>query len=191
MDTYKNTLALVFQNNPHLRLFRQKRFLSFFIRLFLLTIPLVGLGVYLTTVTEIALWVGVVAGMVLPWFVMKPQRLFTPRWLGTVQKIAYVQRRVDVKKTHSHAGGTFYTDMRDRTFIRVTVQDDKGRAHIFEKEQRYEQVYRTGDRVMAIMGLSHPIPLTPDEKTVCPRCGNIMPCTNEICVGCNAPVTTV
>ena len=125
--------------------------------------------------------VGVVAALVLPWVIFKPQRLMRKKYVGTITTIRYIQRRVS---TDGGGPSTMMTSMSDAIFIRCTVTDGKGKKHTFELPDRYAAIYFEGDLILSLSGFAFPINLTEHDLTICPCCGGIEPTANGSCMRC-------
>lgn len=112
---------------------------------------------------------------------VKLLRIIRTPYVGRIEKIEQVQKRVSV----GGAASSFYTSMRDAIFIKCTVKENNGKSHVFELPASYSIAYQQGDIVLSTSGIYYPINLTQHEQTVCPCCNSITPSSKENCIACH------
>ena len=125
--------------------------------------------------------VGLAGGLILPWVIVKPQRLMKRKYLGQVRSIQYIQRRISVDGGPSR----MMTSMVDATFICCTVMDSKGKRYTFELPEKYAAVYHEGDLILSMSGFNFPLNMSKHDLSVCPCCGGIEPRANGGCRSCH------
>ena len=182
MTEYKKELTELARNHPQVWKYRNKVIMAAIIKLLILEAVAVAVPLLLLKDRmQVMVTVMILCGIGFPLLWVKPFRMIRKHYVGHLESIGHVQKRVSV----GGAASTLYTSMRDANFIKCTVKDSNGNTHIFEAPATYSAVYKTGDTVLSTSGIYYPINLTPHEQTVCPRCAGITPLNKETCIVCH------
>ena len=182
MKNYAKEREALFRQNPCLRSHQRTIFARFFVEILLLETLVAAFALYLWKYTELApfLWIGLAA--VLPWVVLKPQKLFGKVGIFQITDVKLIPRYITLKKGIV----TTFADKGFRNFVVYHTVSAKGHKRKFEYEGRYARAYEKGDMLIILPGIAYPINLTARNWIVCPFCGNVMPKENKECVGCGA-----
>ena len=182
MTIFKTERKALLDRNPHLKAYQRKKLLFFCAKFLLFEAAVISLTIYLASYTESAVVLGAFFAIVLPWWVLKPQRVFGKTGVGEIKEIVRVSKRV----TREKGLAVFYTDMHYRTFIICRMINDKGREVEFEFPEQCEPVFHAGDKIIKLSAIKYPIILTDHSWCMCPFCGNVFPKENDHCIQCNA-----
>lgn len=189
MNVHQDEFDIFKKNNPHVISFRNKRMMMAAVKFVAIETAVAVAALTMKDHREAMIIFWTLGGLLLP-LLLKPWKYINKKWVGTIDRIDLVQRRIDVEKNHS-SNPVFYNTMRDIIFMKARVTVDQRHTIFFELEKRYQKVYKVGDRLMHIPGIDFPINLTPSDDNVCPRCGGIMPLSNDYCVGCGMKKTNL
>lgn len=127
-----------------------------------------------------AMILGVIFAVTLPVLILKPFRTVGKGYCGEIVGFKEELRRDFEKGVISHTSSAV------RRYSTCLVRGVDGKKHSFRIPAMYAKVYLKGVRVLYIRGVNYPIPLTPEEHTVCPFCGARMLTTVDHCAGCGA-----
>lgn len=115
----------------------------------------------------------------------KPWRTFGPNRAGRIETVRYEMRRIPRESfIIRYVAET-------RCYIKCVCRDADGKPFTVFAEQRYEAVYRPGDRLLKLPGLPLPVDLTPGGYQACPFCGQIYPARNSDCTGCGSAAVEI
>lgn len=174
MDTYKKHYNEFKALNGHLFVFRKRRRIKLFIKIAILEAFFVFFAIMGASVDLLkAIIFSIVCGLLLPFLIFDPQALFRRPFIGKITGTKYITRYVFPKGVlystmHVPGGGVRFGL---KSFIRFTVEDEKGKRHHFTLPQHFREIYKPDDTVMLISGLDYPVCYTKRKHTVCMRCG--------------------
>ena len=180
MTRYLQERDRLMKLNPHLRSYQRRKITGFCIKLFVLEAIIIALAVYLSCYIDIAWVYGVCFGLVLPWFIFKPQRLFGRVGVGSIVEIEHDSRTVSQYK----GAKLFYSDLHHQNVMICCIKNTSGRKIDLEYHGRYARTFFEDDVLVMLPFVAHPINLTPHDWIACCFCGNIMPYETKICIGC-------
>ena len=183
--TYQAAKKRLLCECPDLAHHRRRAFTVFFVKLVLLELLVAAFTVYLCSFYIPLGAVGLTLALLLPFPLLKPQKIFKRRLIGEVTEVGYRQKRVIANKVT-----TFYNSMADVVFLELTLQTPKGKTETLTLEKKYEKVFAKGDVLILLSACSHPITLTPRELTVCPRCATVAPLLRGTCITCEFTLPT-
>lgn len=184
MDIYQKHYKEFKALNGHLFVFRKKRRIKLFIKIAVLEVFLVFFAIMGSSVNMLkAVILSAICGLLLPFLIFDPQELFRRPFIGKITGTKYMMRYVFPKGVlystmHVPGGGVRFGL---KSFIRFTVEDEKGRRHHFTLPQHFSEIYKPGDTVMMISGLDYPVCYTKRKPAVCMRCGAMFIPHKETC----------
>lgn len=174
MDNYQKHYEEFKALNGDLFVFRRKRRIKLLLKIAILEAFFVFFAIMGSSVDPIkAIIFSTICGLLLPFLIFDPQDLFRRPYIGKITGTKYMMRYVFPKgvlySTMHVPGGSVKFGF--QSFIRFTVEDEKGKKHRFTLPQHFREIYRQGDTVMLISGLDYPVCYTKRKHAVCMKCG--------------------
>ena len=127
--TYHSAKKQLLRECPDLAHHRKRTFTAFAVKLVLLELAVAAFTVYLCSFYIPLGAVGLTLALLLPFPLLKPQKIFKRRLIGEVTNVGFRQKRVIANKVT-----TFYNSMADVVFLELTVQTPKGQTEILTLE---------------------------------------------------------
>ena len=187
MKHHSNKYNSLIEKNQYIKKYQRKVLLSFFLKLALIEIVIIAMIVLPKNITVYEILFGTGIAIFVPYFLLKPKKVFGGTKTGTIANIAYITH----KPPRADRIAVDFLNAQLVSFIECTVVDENEEKWTFKLEQRYDKIYHAGDEVVYPGFVKYPINLTSHEFVLCPFCGNIMPRPVTHCVECGAlPIDT-